>query len=156
MEFAIGLDMALVLIKAILLSLLSVFTLMPGLLVLFSPLLDKTRHKRLLPNITFAGKFAVKARRVLPAVFVLLLVGAFILSNQCPYTYSFNDLKTAKMTDRQEAYFEIKDTFGTSNMVALVIPSGDYEAESQILQELSSRPEVKSTMGLSGIEAMDH
>ncbi len=155
MEFAIGLDMALVLIKAILLSLLSVFTLMPGLLVLFSPLLDKTRHKRLLPNITFAGKFAVKARRVLPAVFVLLLVGAFILSNQCPYTYSFNDLKTAKMTDRQEAYFEIKDTFGTSNMVALVIPSGDYEAESQILQELSSRPEVKSTMGLSGIEAMD-
>lgn len=155
MEFAIGLDMALVLIKAILLSLFSVFTLMPGLLVLFSPLLDRTKHKRLLPNITFAGKFAVKARRVLPAVFALVLVGAFVLSNQCPYTYSFNDLKTAKMTERQEAYFEIKDTFGTSNMVALVIPSGDYEAESQILQELSHRPEVKSTMGLSGIDAMD-
>lgn len=155
MEFTIGLDMALVLIKAILLSLFSVFTLMPGLLVLFSPLLDRTRHKRLLPNITFAGKFAVKARRVLPAIFVLVLVAAFILSNQCPYTYSFNDLKTAKMTERQEAYFEIKDTFGTSNMVALVIPSGDYEAESKILQELSNRPEVKSTMGLSGIEAMD-
>lgn len=155
MEFTIGLDMALVLIKAILLSLFSVFTLMPGLLVLFSPLLDRTRHKRLLPNITFAGKFAVKARRVLPAIFVLILVGAFILSNQCPYTYSFNDLKTTKMTDRQEAYFEIKDTFGTSNMVALVIPSGNYEAESHILQELSHRPEVKSTMGLSGIDAMD-
>ena len=155
MEFSIGLDMAVVLIKAILLSLLSVFTLMPGLLVLFCPLIDKTRHKRLLPNITFAGKFAVKTRRVVPFLFVAILVGAFWLSSQCPYAYSYNDLKTAKMTERQDAYFKIKDTFGASNMVALVVPSGDYEAESNVLQELAACPEVKGTMGLSGVEAMD-
>ena len=155
MKFGIGLDMAVVLIKAIMLSLLAVFTLMPGLLVLFSPLIDKTKHKKLLPNITFAGKFAVKTRRVVPFIFVLLLGGACWLSNQCPYAYSFNDLKTAKMTDHQAAYFKIKETFGTSNMVAVVLPSGNYEAEAKILEELESRPEVKSTMGLSGIEAMD-
>lgn len=70
MEFGIGMDMAVVLIKAILLSLLSVFTLMPGLLVLFCPLIDKTRHKKLLPNITFVGKFAVKSRHIVPFLFV--------------------------------------------------------------------------------------
>ena len=155
MKFAIGLDMATVLIKAILLSLLSVFTLMPGLLVLFSPLMDKTRHKKLLPNITFAGKFAVKTRRIVPPLFILLLIGAFILSSNCPYAYSFNDLKTAKMTERQHAYFRIKDTFGTSNMAALLVPTGDYEAEARVLSELEELPQVKSTMGLSGIEAMD-
>ena len=155
MEFSVGLDMAIVLIKAILLSLLSVFTLMPGLLVLFCPLIDRTRHKKLLPNITFVGKFAVKTRRVVPPLFILVLVGAFWLSSQCPFAYSYNDLKTAKMSDRQNAYFKIKDTFGTSNMVALVLPSGDYAAESQVLQELQACPEVKSTLGLSGIEAMD-
>ena len=155
MEFAIGKDMAVVLIKAILLSLLSVFTLMPGLLVLFSPLLDKTRHKKLLPNVTLVGKFAVKARRVVPPLFVAILVGAFWLSSQCPYTYSYTNLKTAKMADRQTAYFKIKDVFGENNMIALVVPSGDYEAESRILKELEARPEVKGTMGLSGIEIMD-
>ena len=155
MKFAIGLDMATVLIKAILLSLLSVFTLMPGLLVLFSPLMDKTRHKKLLPNITFAGKFAVKTRRIVPPLFILLLIGAFILSSNCPYAYSFNDLKTAKMTERQHAYFRIKDTFGTCNMAALLVPTGDYEAEARVLSELEELPQVKSTMGLSGIEAMD-
>ena len=154
MEFAIGMDMAMVLIKAILLSLLSVFTLMPGLLVLFCPLMDKTRHKKLLPNITFAGKFAVKSRRVLPPLFVLLLIGAFILSSNCPYAYSFNDLRTSKMTDQQNAYFKIKETFGTSNMVAILVPTGDYEAEAAILEELEDCPEVISTMGLSGIEAI--
>ena len=155
MKFGIGLDMSLVLIKAILLSLLSVFTLMPGLLVLFSPLIDKTRHKKLLPNISPVGRFAVKTRRVLPAIFVLTLVGAYWLSSNCPYAYSYSNLKTEKMTDNQTAYFEIIDNFGSSNMVALLLPSGDYEAESRILAELESRPEVKSTMGLSGIEAMD-
>ena len=155
MKFLIGFDMSIVLIKSILLSLLSVFTLMPGLLVLFCPLIDKTKHKKLLPDINFAGKFAVKSRRVVPFLFVLVLIGAFWLSSNCPYAYSFTDLKTAKMTENQHAYFEIKDTFGTNNMVAVLVPTGDYEAEARVLDDLRQCPEVKSTMGLSGIEAMD-
>ena len=155
MKFTIGLDLAIVLIKAIFLSLVSVFTLMPGLLMLFCPLIDKTRHKKLLPNITLVGKFAVWARRVVPIIFIAVLVVAFGLSNRCPYCYSYNDVHTAKMAERQQAYFKIKDTFGVNNMAAILVPSGDYEAERAILEELESRPEVKSTMGLAGIEAMD-
>lgn len=155
MQFALGYDMAIVLIKSIILSLLSVFTLMPGLLVLFCPLMDKTRHKKLLPNVNFLGKFAVKSRRVLPPIFLVLIIAGFFLSSNCPYCYNFTDLKTAKMTESQEAYFKIKDTFGTSNMVAVLVPSGDYEAEAAVLADLSDRPEVKSTMGLAGIEAID-
>ena len=155
MEFGVGMDMARVLVKAILLSLLSVFTLMPGLLVLFSPLIDRTRHKKLLPDITPIGRFAVKVRRVLPVLFIMSLGGACYLSSLCPYAYSYNDLQTAKMSERQHAYFKIKETFGTSNMVALLVPGGDYVAESKVLRDLNEMPEVKSTMGLSGIEAID-
>lgn len=155
MKFSLGFDMSIVLIKSIVLSLLSVFTLTPGLLVIFCPIMDKTRHKKLLPSMRFLGKFAVKTRKVLPPIFLIIIIAAFFFSSQCPYCYSFNDLKTAKMTESQQAYFKIKDTFGTSNMVALIVPSGDYESESAILSELSEYPEVKSTMGLSGIEALD-
>ena len=155
MEFGVGLDMAMVLIKAIALSLMSVFTLMPGVLVLFCPLIDKTRHKKLLPQMSFLGKFAVATRKILPPLFILSLVGAFYLSSQCPYCYSYMDLKTAKMAERQIAYFKIKENFGTSNMVALVVPSGDYESQKLILEELEQREEVKSTMGLANIEIMD-
>ena len=155
MKFGIGMDMALVLIKAILFSLLSVFTLMPGLLLMFSPLIEKTKHRKLLPNIDFLGKFAVKSRRVLPLAFLGVIIAAFFISSNCPYVYSLTDLKTTKMTEQQYAYFDIKDTFGATNTVALLVPAGDYEAESRVLEELNSRPEVKGTMGLAGIEAMD-
>lgn len=155
MHFGIGLDLAVVLIKAILLSLLSVFTLMPGLLVLFSNLIDRTQHKNLIPQITFLGKFDVKTRFIVPPLFAAVVVGACIFANKCPYCYSYTDLTTAKQSESQIAYQKIKSTFGTNNMVAVIVPAGNYEAESAILQELDSCPEVKSTMGLANIEAMD-
>lgn len=154
MEFGIGLDLALVMSKSIFFSLLSVFTLMPGLLVLFSPLLDKTQHKKLLPSVRFIGKFAVKTRRVVPVLFVILLGGAFFLSNQCPFSYSYTSAGTSNMSARQESIQRIKDTFGNSNMVAVIVPSGNYEAEKQFLAEFEACPEVKSTMGLSNTQAM--
>ena len=155
MHFGIGLDMAIVLIKAILLSLLSVFTLMPGLLMLFSNLIDRTHHKNLVPNITAIGKFDVATRFVIPPVFVALTIVACIFANRCPYVYTYNDLTTAKQSEKQVAVQKIKRTFGSSNMVAIIVPSGDYEKESQILTKLQAEPSVKSTMGLASIEAMD-
>lgn len=155
MHFGIGRDLATVLIKAILFSLLSVFTLMPGLLVLFSKLIDKTRHKNLVPKITAVGKFDVKTRFVIPPIFGVIIVAAAVFANLCPYCYTYTDLVTAKQSERQIAYQKIKNTFGSSNMVAVIVPSGDYESEGKILDELDSCAEVKSTMGLANIEAMD-
>lgn len=155
MHFGIGRDLATVLIKAILFSLLSVFTLMPGLLMLFSKLIDKTRHKNLVPQITAVGKFDVKTRFVIPPIFGVVIVAAAVFANLCPYCYTYTDLVTAKQSARQIAYQNIKNTFGSSNMVAVIVPSGDYESEGKILDELSGCAEVKSTMGLANIEAMD-
>lgn len=155
MKFSIGLDMSMVLMKSIFLSLLSVFTVMPGLIMVFSGLIDRTRHKRLIPNITFLGKFAVKARYVMPVIFVIVLIGSFYLSSQCPYCYSYTDLKTSKSTERKEEHFAVNDVFGVNNMVAVVVPGKNYDAEKAILEKLETYPQVKSTTGLSKIEAMN-
>lgn len=155
MQFQIGLDLAVVLIKAILLSLLSVFTLMPGLLMLFSGLIDKTKHKNLIPSISAIGKFDIKTRYLIPPLFVAVIIFAFIFSNKCPYCYSYTDLTTAKQSESQISCQKIKNTFGAENMVAVIIPSGDYISEAALLKDLEAYPEVKSTMGLAGVEAMD-
>ena len=155
MHFGIGLDMAMVLIKAILLSLLTVFTLMPGLLMLFSKLIDKTQHKNLIPPITAVGKFDVATRYVVPPLFLVVVVFAFYFANRCPYAYSYNNLDTAKQSKQQMAVQKINETFGSSNMVAIMVPAGDYEKEKRILETLEKNPNVESTVGLAGIEAMD-
>ena len=155
MHFGIGRDMAIVLIKAILFSLLSVFTLMPGLLMVFSKKIDATRHKNLIPKITFLGKFDVATRFIVPPIFAVVVVVTAVLANKCPYCYSYTDLVTAKQSESQIAHQKIKNTFGVNNMVAVIVPTGDYDSERQLLKDLDSCAEVKSTQGLANIDAMD-
>ena len=155
MQFRIGPDMAVCLIKAIAFALLSVFVIMPGLLVLFGPWIDKTQHRSFVPKIPLIGKFDYLTRFVIPPLFVVLVVFASHYSSDCPYVYGYDKIETPKLNDTQIAENMIKDNFTSSNLVALVIPTGDYEKERLILADLDGRAEVDSTMGLVNIEAMD-
>lgn len=155
MQFKIGPDMAICLIKSILYALLSVFVIMPGLLMLFGPLMEKTKHKNFIPKIPFVGRFAHATRFLIPPVFVGVVIFAFILSGKCPYAYGYTGLETPKLNDTQIAENRINDTFGATNFVALVVPAGDYSAERAMLAELEEYEEVDYSMGLSNVEAMD-
>lgn len=155
MQFRIGLDMSLVLIKAIIMSILCVFTLMPGLLMSFSSLIDKTHHKNFVPNIAPFAKIVVKLRYVTPVIFAVIASVAFILSSNCPYAYSTTDLETTKTNETQIAKQMISDTFGKTNTLALIIPSGDYEKEQLLEKELEKYEQIDSITALASVEATD-
>lgn len=155
MQFKIGPDMGINLIKAILLSLLSVFTLMPGILMLFGNLIDKTYHKSFIPEIDFVGKFAYATRKVVPFIFVAVIAGAGYLSTKTPYVYSYDTIETPIINSAQETDNLIKENFGTKNMMALVVPAGNYDAEKKLLGEISALDYTASTVGLSNSEAMN-
>ena len=155
MQFGIGQDLGLVLMKAIVLSLLSVFTLMPGLLMSFSGLIDRTHHRSFVPRITAWGRFVVKTRYIMPPLFVVLLIGGFIFSNQCPYAYGITGLDTYSKNDSQIAQEMVDDTFGSVNTLAVLVPQGDYEKEGKLLRDLEAMPQVDSALGLANVEAMD-
>ena len=155
MQFGIGRDMALCLIRAIFLSLLSVFLLMPGLIMIFGKLMDRTKHKSFIPKIPFVGRFAYKTRYIMPFVFVGLIVVAYLISSKCPYVYGYSMIETPIQSDSQIVDEMIDESFGTSNMVALTIPAGSYDKEAKLIADLEACEEVESCMGLANTEAMD-
>ncbi len=155
MQFGIGRDMALCLIRAIVLSLLAVFLLMPGLLMLFGNAMDKTKHKSFIPKIPFVGKFAYATKRIMPPLFLVMIIGAYLLSSKCPYVYGYTMLETPVQSDAMLVDEMITESFGDSNMVALIVPAGNYEKEKELLEELDAREEIDYTMGLANTEAMD-
>lgn len=155
MQFKIGPDMAICLIKAVLFALLAVFVIMPGLLMVFGPLMDKTKHKNFVPPIPFVGKFAYKTRFVIPPIFLVLIVAGYHFSGECPYVYGYGEIETPKLNYVQIAENKIQDNFGATNFVALVYPKNDYETEKAMLAELDTYEEVDYSMGLSNVEAMD-
>lgn len=155
MQFGIGSDMAICLIKAIFLSLMSVFLLMPGLIMLFGNLMDRTRHKNFVPRIPFVGAFDYKTRFVMPVVFVIVIAVAFFIQKGSPFVYGYSRIETPILNDSQLTEELISESFGGSNMVALIVPAGSYDKERKMLNELEAREEVDTTVGLSNTEAMD-
>lgn len=155
MQFRIGYDMGIVLIKAILLSMASVFFFMPGLLMTFEKLIDKTTHKSLVPNVSFVGKFANKTKYIIPPIFLVVVILAFFVSNNCLYVYDMNNVESAKKSQSKIATEKIEAAFGKSNQLVVMVPSGDYEREAKVLEELEELDYVKSAVGLANQELAD-
>lgn len=155
MQFKIGFDMAIVLIKAIIISILTVFTLMPGLLMSFSSLIDKTHHKSFVPKIDAWSNAVVKVRYITPWIFAALTLAGFYFSNHCPYAYSYTNLTTITKNESQIAQDMIKNTFSTDNVLAVMVPSGNYEKEQQLKDELTAMPEIDTVTALASVEATD-
>ena len=155
MQYKLGYDIGVVLIKAILLSLCSVFLLMPGLLVTFSRLIDKTHHKNFVPKISFLGKAAYATRYVIPPIFSCVIVGAFIFAGRANYVYSQYSVSSIRHNDTQIADMLIEEQFGSTNQMAVIVPSGDYEREARMIENIEDLPRTVSVTGLANIEAVD-
>ena len=155
MQLRIGFDMGIVLSKGIVCSMLCVFLLMPGLLMLFSKPIDRTRHRNLVPKINFWGKAIVRLRYVLPPIFLVVVVAGAVLSSQCDYVFDANDTDFDNKPAWRIADEKVADTFGKKNTIAVLVPRGDYNKEKYILERVSQLPQVTQATGLANIEVED-
>ena len=154
MQFGIGKDLGIVLIKAIILSLLSVFLLMPGIIMLFSGLMEKTKHKNFIPQIPFVGKFAYASRYIIAPAFVVIIIAAQRISNGTPYVFGYSRITPPIINEVQKAENLQKENFASDNMLALVFPSGDYEKEKRLIEELENNQHVSKVTGLANAQAL--
>lgn len=152
MHFQIGFDLGRVLIKAVIFSMIAVFTLMPGLLMIFSKWIDRTHHRKFIPDIFGWGKLITKIYPLLMPIFVVAIVVGCYFSNKCPYVFSQNNIDTLNQSEAQLEEKKIKETFGDTNIMALIVPSGSYDKEKAVLEKLETYDEVDYTTGLSNIE----
>ena len=155
MQLRIGFDMGIVLSKGIVCSMLCVFLLMPGLLMLFSGPIDRTRHRNLVPKINFWGKAVVRLRYILPPIFLVVVVAGAVLSSHCDYVFDTNDTDFDNKPDWRIADEKVTDTFGQKNTIAVLVPRGDYNKEKYVLERVSQLPQVTQATGLANIEVED-
>ena len=151
MQFGIGMDMGRVLTKAIILSMLSVFCFMPGLIMIFEKQIARTMHQSFVPKIYIWGKFVVAIRKITLPIFEVLVAAAFVFSSRCNYIYDNNSVESAKMNEYLTSKRAISKNFELDNSMAIVIPKGDYESEAAILAEVEKLDHVEATLGLANI-----
>ena len=155
MQFRLGYDLGMVLAKGIVCSLLTVFLLMPGLIMLFPRAIRRTAHKSLIPDIRPWGRFLMQNGYAFVWLFLLALPLAVWCSGHT--TYAFNDSSVTELVynENRAAMHKITDTFAHSTSIALLVPAEDFEKEHLVISQIEALPEIRTATGLANIEVED-
>ena len=155
MRFRLGYDLGIVLAKGIICSMLTVFLLMPGLILLFPRALQKTAHRTLIPNLEGWGRFLMRRKFLLVILFAAVLPAAIWCSGHVEYAFADSSVDELVYSESRAAQHKIRSTFSPDTTVAVLLPGRDYAAEKAILQRLTALPEIKTATGLAAIELPD-
>ncbi len=87
MNFRIGPDMGISLVKGVVLSLVACLTFLPAAILLLNRFIEKTRHKKFIPDFKKVGKTAVKIR--IPVFIAVLAVSGFCYIAQANNSFTY-------------------------------------------------------------------
>lgn len=152
MQLRLGRDVGIVMSKGIIISLLTVFFLMPAVLIAFSKSIKKTRHKRFLPDIKKFSQIVVKLKFVVPAIFIVVVAFFGVMQGNAKYAYSNNAVDTDVLAQEKIDMLAIEETFGQNSTLAILLPKTNYVTERKILNEIAEKPLVKSVTGIANIK----
>lgn len=141
MDFEIGADLGLNLVKGILLSFISVIVFLPAFTLLFYKWIDKSAHRQLLPSSFHIGNKLLKLRVPALVIVLLLIVPAFLAQSETDFIYGMGE--HPDKTRAGEDTGQIEDTFGKYTPIIALVPKGDIGRETEFVQELEDLDYVK-------------
>lgn len=154
MRFKIGPDLGLALAKGVAISLIVVFVFMPAFILSVYKLLDKSKHKQLLPSFRRFGQFVRKISIPMVCIFLLIFIPSYLASNANNYYFGSSHIfgEGTRLGDDTAA---IESVFGKSDTYVLMVPAGDTATEKELSNELHTLPQVSdiiSYVDLAGAE----
>ena len=91
MDLTLGTDIGIVMAKGVLWGLICVLTLFPALLMVGDKLIDKTKHKVILPEFKKIQEFSIKHYKGIIIAFLILLIPAFYGNNNYKVYYKLDE-----------------------------------------------------------------
>ncbi|SET47245.1 hypothetical protein SAMN05216389_11229 [Oceanobacillus limi] len=144
MNFEIGSDLGVNLVKGIVLSFISVMVFLPALTLMFYKWIDKTQHKPFIPKFKNIGKRVVKLRIPSLLLVFLLIVPAFLAQGQTSFIYGIGEQPDS--TRAGSDVVKIEEEFGKNTSMVLLVPKGDIAKEEALVNDLEDMNHVTSVL----------
>lgn len=134
MSFRIGLDLGVVMAKGVLLSMTSVLTILPFLILALDALIRKSRKKILTLKMDVVSRFSYRHRKGIAVFFLLFFIAVLILKGNTEISFTL------------PAENEIDLVFPRENQMILLYANEDESALSDIIPRLEEEEGVNSVM----------
>lgn len=148
MSLTLGTDIGLVMAKGVLIGVITTVTLLPSLLLAFDKVIEKTKHKELLPEFKKFTNFIVNHYKAMIVVFLLLLAPAIYGNNNVKVYYNLNK----SLPDTLQSVSANKELQEKFNMVStqMVLVNKDMKADiaKQMINEIKDLDGVDGVIGL--------
>ena len=148
MTFTLGKDLGIVMAKGVVFGVLGCITILPSLILTFEPLIEKTRHKGIIPKFDKLSGLVTKKPGIFAVIFIVLMIPAYF-----GYTHTSVYYNLDKSVPETLPFHIANDKLGeefdmnTTHML-LVDADMDKKDVDSMMQDIDKIDGVKYTLGL--------
>ena len=150
MSFTLGLDLGIVMAKGVVIGVISCVTILPSMILIFDKVIEKTKHRPLIPQIDISD-FVVKHYKLLLALFILLWIPAVYGYNHTDVYYNL-DSTLPKELPGVAANEALNEHFRLGTMHIVLADSSLSQQE--VLDMTHDMEAVDGVKGVLGLDSM--
>ena len=151
MTFTLGMDLGIVMAKGVLLGVIGCVTILPSLILTFEKLINKTRHRGVLPKFDKLSNVVTKKPGIFAVIFIVLLIPAYIGYSHTDVYYNL-DKSVPQTLPFAVANEKLGDQFDMNTTHMLLVdadmPKKDVES---MMKDINKVDGVKYTLGMESI-----
>lgn len=151
MSFTLGLDLGICMAKGVVFGVISCVTILPSMIMIFDKVLEKTKHRQLIPDFPKVSEFLVKHHKTFACLCVLLFVPfAYFQANTKVY-YNL-DASLPKELESIQANTKLQEDYhmGAAHMI-LMDKNLPNKEKHKMIAEMEKVDGVKEILGLETI-----
>jgi len=142
MTLTLGFDIGVVMAKGVLIGVLCVLTIFPSLLLVCDKVIEKTKHKKILPEFNHIKNFVFKHHLIIFILFIVLLVPAYIFQTKTEVYYKLDESIPDNYGYRV-ATKKLQEKYGLVSQEMILIPK---DMDSTKVEEMVEK--VKAVKGI--------
>ena len=151
MTFALGKNLGIVMAKGVIIGVICCVTLLPAIILIFDPLIEKTKHKPLIKNTNRLSGFIIRHYKIWLAVFCFGLLPAVYGNNHTKIYYNI-DKSLPSTLDSNVANKKLEDTFDMSTMHIIMMDKNISNAnKTTLMKDIEKVDGVKWAFGLNSV-----
>lgn len=148
MSFTLGLDLGITMAKGVIIGVICCVTVLPSMILIFDKVIDKTRHKAIIPDLGFIANWVVKHFKVFIIIFVAVLIPAIWGYTHYEVYYDLagtlpKDLDSVIANEKLDETFKMNSTH-----IVLIDSEVEPKDIDSMMNQINDLDGVKATLGL--------
>ncbi len=151
MTFKLGMNIGVVMAKGVVIGVICCVTLLPSMILIFDKVIEKTKHRALIPNLDKVSDFITGHYKIWIVVFLALLLPAIYGNNHTKVYYNI-DKSLPKSLESNVANAKLQEDFQMNNLHMLLLPKDmESKEKTEMMEKIEHVDGVKWVLGVDSV-----